>query len=219
MEPEDLDELNQYFSSFDYLFKIVMIGDSHVGKTSFISCVCEEPFNEKFVATIGIDFRIKNIYDEFGITKIQLWDTAGQERFNTISQSYYRGSNAAIVFFDISNLESFLNVEKWINEYKAYNFNEQILLVGNKIDLEGKRAVGFDAAQQYAISKGINYRETSAKNKTNAKEILEEFIKNIRKKDYEKNNNKDYTNFSKEKDGKAIKLNIFMKKLTSNCQC
>lgn len=217
MEPDDpFDELDQYFSSFDHLFKLVLIGDSHVGKTSFLSCVTEEPFNEKFMPTIGVDFRIKNVHDEFGTTKIQLWDTAGQERFKTITHSYYRGTDAAIIFFDISNLESFLNVEQWINEYMANSFNKEMLLVGNKIDLECARAVSYDVALQYAMSKGIKYRETSAKAKTNAKEILEELIRDLRKKRIKSDSdNVGNTNFSIGE--KGIKLNTFVKKLTSNC--
>lgn len=197
--------------SADFLMKMIIIGDTNVGKTSFLLRAVEEPFPETYIQTIGVEIKLKALYDEQGTTKTQLWDVAGHERFRNIVKCYYKGTCAAIILFDITNLESFLNVEKWLGEYKNVYPDKKILLVGNKCDLEDKRAVSFDVAQQYATTHQMKYIENSAKETTNAKGIIEDFIREVRNESFDLNSLRD-------KDDGTITLKKFLNK-NSNFSC
>lgn len=141
-----------------------MIGDSGVGKTCLLSRYVDDIFDEQANATIGVQYKLKEIEIESSKFKLQLWDTAGQERFHSIAQSYYRGSDGAVIVFDLTVNESFENVSKWIKDYIDFtDGNQNILIVGNKNDLESERKVKTEDAIQFAKSNNVEYIETSAK--------------------------------------------------------
>lgn len=164
---------------YQYLFKIIIIGDSGVGKSCILLRFAEDTFSEYYVSTIGVDFKIRTIESNGSLIKLQIWDTAGQERFRTITASYYRGAHGIIVVFDLSDPESFRNVKQWLIECEHYA--RQCIsktLVGNKSDL--KRYVSTDEASNYAESMGLNYIETSAKNADNIDTLFYQMTEKIK---------------------------------------
>jgi len=158
---------------YDYLFKLLLIGDSGVGKSCLLLRFADDTYTESYISTIGVDFKIRTIDLNGKTIKLQIWDTAGQERFRTITSSYYRGAHGIIVVFDITDQVSFNNVKQWLQEIDRYaceNVNK--LLVGNKCDLTNKRVVEYNTAKEYADSLGIPFLETSAKNSTNVEQAF-----------------------------------------------
>jgi len=155
-------------STYDYLFKLLLIGDSGCGKSSILLRYTDSMFSENFMSTIGVDFKIKNIeYDGKNI-KLQIWDTAGQERFRTITSSYYRGANGIFLIFDINNSESFSNVMKWYTEVKRFGpENINIILVANKADELTEKRVPEADIKELANKLNIQYIITSAKTDMN----------------------------------------------------
>ena len=155
-------------SEYDYLFKLVVIGDSGVGKSSICTRYTKNVYNDMFLTTIGVDFECHTITLDDKIIKLQIWDTAGQERFKAITNSFYRGAQGIIIVFDVTNWESFDNVKGWLKEV---NRREQEtpykLLLGNKCDQDSKRVISFEAANEYANKLNIPYLETSAKDAIN----------------------------------------------------
>uniref|UniRef100_A0A674NX91 small monomeric GTPase n=1 Tax=Takifugu rubripes TaxID=31033 RepID=A0A674NX91_TAKRU len=137
--------------NFDYMFKILIIGNSSVGKTSFLFRYADDSFTPAFVSTVGIDFKVKTIYRNDKRIKLQIWDTAGQERYRTITTAYYRGAMGFILMYDITNEESFNAVQDWSTQIKTYSWdNAQVLLVGNKCDMDDERVVSGDRGRQLA---------------------------------------------------------------------
>lgn len=164
---------------YDKLYKIVIIGDSSVGKSSILLRYCDGIFNDTYISTIGVDFKIKtlNVFDR--IFKIQIWDTAGQERFKAISSSYYRGANGIIIVFDVTDIESFKSINKWVLEISKQCPNtKNIIIVGNKCD-ENLRLVSYNMAKKFCDDKNYLYFETSAKNNIGVNKLFESFISNI----------------------------------------
>uniref|UniRef100_A0A915B2V7 Uncharacterized protein n=2 Tax=Ascarididae TaxID=6250 RepID=A0A915B2V7_PARUN len=158
---------------YDYLFKLLLIGDSGVGKSCLLLRFADDTYTESYISTIGVDFKIRTIELDGKTIKLQIWDTAGQERFRTITSSYYRGAHGIIVVYDITDQESFNNVKQWLQEIDRYaceNVNK--LLVGNKCDLTSKRAVEYNSAKEYADQLGIPFLETSAKSSTNVEQAF-----------------------------------------------
>ncbi|XP_051873662.1 ras-related protein Rab-43 [Pristis pectinata] len=166
--PVDPDE------SFDFLFKVVLIGDAGVGKT----CVVQRFKSGIFVArqgnTIGVDFTMKTLEIQGKRVKLQIWDTAGQERFRTITQSYYRSANGAIIAYDISKRGTFESVPRWIEDVKKYAGSNIVqLLIGNKSDQDHLREVEYQEAQTLADHYDIvSVLETSAKDSSNVEEAF-----------------------------------------------
>ena len=155
-------------TEYDYLFKVVVIGDSGVGKSSICTRYTKGMYNDMFITTIGVDFECHTISLDDKIIKLQIWDTAGQERFNAITNSFYRGAHGIIIVFDVTNWESFENVQKWIKEIGRREPDVPYkLLLGNKCDQNSKRVITFDAANEYANKLNIPYLETSAKDAVN----------------------------------------------------
>ncbi|XP_053506429.1 ras-related protein Rab-19 [Ictalurus furcatus] len=154
---------------FDFLFKIILIGDTDVGKTSVIQRFKTGNFSERQQSTIGVDFIVRTLNIQGRKVKMQVWDTAGQERFRTITQSYYRSAHAAMITYDITRGATFNSVPQWIREMEQYGAaNVLLALIGNKCDLESERQVEFNEACTVAKQKGfVVALETSAKEAQN----------------------------------------------------
>lgn len=168
---------------YDYLFKLLLIGDSGVGKSCLLLRFADDTYTESYISTIGVDFKIRTIDLDGKTIKLQIWDTAGQERFRTITSSYYRGAHGIIVVYDVTDFESFNNVKSWLHEIDRYaceNVNK--LLVGNKCDLESSRKVTTEQAKEFADSLGIQFLETSAKNSTNVENAFQQMAHQIKQR-------------------------------------
>ena len=158
---------------YDYLFKVLLIGNSSVGKSSLLLRFVDNQWNDLFVPTIGVDFKIRTMEIDNKNVKLQIWDTAGQERFKNITASYYRGAHGIFVVYDISDTESFKNINNWLIEIeKNANKNVYKILVGNKCDLEDKRTVSYQQGKELAETYGMQFIETSAKSNTNVEEAF-----------------------------------------------
>uniref|UniRef100_A0A8C1Y9D2 small monomeric GTPase n=1 Tax=Cyprinus carpio TaxID=7962 RepID=A0A8C1Y9D2_CYPCA len=141
--------------NFDYMFKVLIIGNSSVGKTSFLFRYADDSFTSAFVSTVGIDFKVKTVYKNDKRIKLQIWDTAGQERYRTITTAYYRGAMGFILMYDITNEESFGAVQDWSTQIKTYSWdNAQVILAGNKCDMEEERVVSTDNGRLLAEQLG-----------------------------------------------------------------
>ncbi|KAJ3594821.1 hypothetical protein NHX12_004126 [Muraenolepis orangiensis] len=163
--------------NFDYMFKILIIGNSSVGKTSFLFRYADDSFTPAFVSTVGIDFKVKTIYRNDKRIKLQIWDTAGQERYRTITTAYYRGAMGFILMYDITNEESFNAVQDWSTQIKTYSWdNAQVLLVGNKADMDDERVVAAERGRQLSEQLGFEHFEASAKNNINVKQTFERLV-------------------------------------------
>lgn len=144
------------------LIKLLIIGESAVGKSCLLLRFAEDKFNETFLATIGIDFKVRHVTIDDARVKLQIWDTAGQEKFRTITKAYYRGANGILLVFDVTNRDSFNKTRMWMSSIKeAMTDPVDVVLVGNKCDME--RAVSTQEGQEMAEEFGIPYFETSAK--------------------------------------------------------
>ena len=173
-------------NGYDMIFKIVLIGDTSVGKTNILSKYLTDEFDAKSKATVGVEFGVKNFKIENNIVKVQIWDTAGQERYRSITNAYYKGAKGSLLIYDITNKKSFENIEKWISDLKANTGdNISMILLGNKTDLEEKRAVSIDEGKNKAEFYNITFMETSAFNGNNIQEAFNELITDIYKKNHE----------------------------------
>lgn len=151
-------------------YKLVFLGDQSVGKTSIITRFMYDQFDKSYQATIGIDFLSKTMYLEDRTVRLQLWDTAGQERFRSLIPSYIRDSSVAVIVYDITDRQSFLNSSKWIDEVRSERGNDVvIMLVGNKTDLSDRRQVSSEEGETRASEEGVMFIETSAKGNFNIK--------------------------------------------------
>ena len=165
---------------YDFLFKILLVGNSSVGKSSLFLRFVDDVWNDVFVPTIGVDFKIKTLKINEKNVKLQIWDTAGQERFRTIISSYYKGAQGILLVFDVTEKESFESLNNWLIEIeKNANKNVVKILIGNKNDLEEKRVISFSQAKDFADSNGLKYVETSAKLNNNVTEAFSEIGKEL----------------------------------------
>uniref|UniRef100_A0A3Q2T4C4 small monomeric GTPase n=1 Tax=Fundulus heteroclitus TaxID=8078 RepID=A0A3Q2T4C4_FUNHE len=169
--------------NFDYMFKVLIIGNSSVGKTSFLFRYADDSFTSAFVSTVGIDFKVKTIYRNDKRVKLQIWDTAGQERYRTITTAYYRGAMGFLLMYDITSQESFCAVQDWATQIKTYSWDSsQVVMVGNKLDLEDDRQVPKEDAQRLATELGFHFFEASAKDNVNVKQVFDKLVDLICKK-------------------------------------
>ncbi|XP_012668467.1 ras-related protein Rab-13 isoform X2 [Otolemur garnettii] len=187
--------------AYDHLFKLLLIGDSGVGKTCLIIRFAEDNFNNTYISTIdsptpihvwmvpkaltslkppGIDFKIRTVNIEGKKIKLQVWDTAGQERFKTITTAYYRGAMGIILVYDITDEKSFENIQNWMKSIKEHaSAGVERLLLGNKCDMEAKRRVQKEQADKLAQEHGIRFFETSAKSSVNVAEAFSSLARDI----------------------------------------
>ncbi|KAI5899170.1 ras-domain-containing protein [Schizophyllum commune H4-8] len=167
-------------SNYDYLFKIVLIGDSGVGKSNLLSRFTRNEFSQDTKSTIGVEFATRSITVEGKILKAQIWDTAGQERYRAITAAYYRGAVGALLVYDISKRGSYENVQRWLKELRDHaDSNIVIMLVGNKSDLKHLRAVPTDEARAFAAENGLSFIETSALDASNVDSAFETNLTDI----------------------------------------
>ena len=176
----------------EYKLKVVVVGDSGVGKTNLIKRFINDTFNKDSKATVGVEFLSKTYLINQEVFKIEIWDTAGQERYKSITAAYYKGAKGAMIVYDVTNQTSFDNVDNWANEIKekaARNIN--LMIVGNKTDLTDKIVVTSEVATEKAKALEIPIMETSALDSTNVKEafyqLLREMYKSVKDlmKEYE----------------------------------
>ncbi|KAJ1916582.1 Ras- protein Rab-1A [Mycoemilia scoparia] len=168
---------------YDYLFKLLLIGDSGVGKSCLLLRFADNTYTDSYISTIGVDFKIRTIELDSKMVKLQIWDTAGQERFRTITSSYYRGAHGIIVVYDVTDKESFNNVKSWLQEIDKYAAEGvHKYLVGNKSDLQDKRQVTTEEAKEFADSLGISFIETSAKESENVDEAFVSLARQIKER-------------------------------------
>jgi len=165
---------------YDYLFKVVLIGDSGVGKSNLLSRFTRNEFNLESKSTIGVEFATRSIQVDGKTIKAQIWDTAGQERYRAITSAYYRGAVGALLVYDITKSVSFENVERWLKELRDHaDSNIVIMLVGNKSDLRHLRSVNTEDAQAYCEKEGLSFIETSALESTNVEKAFHQILTEI----------------------------------------
>ena len=215
---------------FDIIFKIVLIGDSGVGKTNLLGRYLKKEYKEETKATVGVEFGEKK-YELNGLKiKAQIWDTAGQERYKAITSMYYKGAKGALIVFDLSSKNTFQNVEKWYNEIKkTADPNINLILIGNKSDLKDKRQISTEEGENKAKEMNVAYLETSALNSDNVdkafdlliQEITKKMKKEIEEEEYEENDIHDDNKIQDVKENKTINLNTNNKvskgNLKENC--
>lgn len=168
--------------SDEIVFKILMLGDSGVGKSSLLLRYVDDTFSPTFATTIGIDFKIKTITINNRRVKLQIWDTAGQERFRTITSAYYRGAHGIIIVFDVTNKQTYAHViDTWIpSVIRLSNTSNTVMLVGNKCDQEDKRCVSSKDAEQLVLSEHLDaYMEASACTRHNVDAVFYHLITHI----------------------------------------
>ncbi|KAK8086297.1 hypothetical protein PG994_001271 [Apiospora phragmitis] len=165
---------------YDYLFKLLLIGDSGVGKSCLLLRFADDTYTESYISTIGVDFKIRTIELDGKTVKLQIWDTAGQERFRTITSSYYRGAHGICVVYDVTDMDSFNNWLQEIDRYATEGVNK--LLVGNKSDMSDKKVVEYTVAKEFADSLGIPFLETSAKNASNVEQAFLTMARQIKER-------------------------------------
>ncbi|KAL1323219.1 hypothetical protein HN51_068286 [Arachis hypogaea] len=164
----------------EYLFKIVIIGDSAVGKSNLLSRYARNEFNLHSKATIGVEFQTQSLQIDNKEVKAQIWDTAGQERFRAVTSAYYRGAVGALIVYDISRRTTFDSVGRWLDELKTHcDTTVAMMLVGNKCDLDNIRAVSIEEGKSLAEAEGLFFMETSALDSTNVKTAFEMVIREI----------------------------------------
>ncbi|CAF3225522.1 unnamed protein product [Rotaria socialis] len=169
--------------AYDHLFKLLLIGDSGVGKTCVLLRFCDSAFSTTFISTIGIDFKIRTIELDGRKIKLQIWDTAGQERFKTITTAYYRGAMGIMLVYDITSEKSFDNIKNWIRNIEEHASVEvERMLIGNKCDMHDKRQVLREKGENLANEYGIKFMETSAKGNLNIDEAFFAIAKDIKAK-------------------------------------
>ena len=166
---------------YDYLFKMLLIGDSGTGKTALMNRFADDSWVTNPTSTIGVDFKIRTVRIDGHVVKLQLWDTAGQERFRSITCTYYRGAQGILVVYDITDKQSFDSCTGWLREIHDFDLGDvDIALIGNKSDREDQRAVSREEGAQLAEEHGMLFLETSALNSSNVIEAFSELTTRIR---------------------------------------
>ncbi|XP_064645945.1 ras-related protein Rab-11B-like isoform X2 [Lineus longissimus] len=173
---------NQLYCDEDYhmIWKVVLIGDSGVGKSNLLSRFTRNEFNLESKSTIGVEFATRSIQVDCKTIKAQIWDTAGQERYRAITSAYYRGAVGALLVYDIAKHLTYENVERWLKELRDHADNNiVIMLVGNKCDLRHLRAVPTEEARAFAEKNNLSFIETSALDSTNVEAAFQNILTEI----------------------------------------
>jgi len=192
-------KIEENISDFEkeyYKLKLIVIGDSGVGKTNIISRYVSNTFSNDSKATVGVEFFTKPFRVNNDIVKLEIWDTAGQERYKSITSAYYKGSRGALLVYDITRPSTFEDVEKWMTEIKEkVRGSLKIMIIGNKLDLTNERKVDTETALDKAKSFNVPLMETSAFNSTNIQKAFESILREM------------YKEFKKEKDSEKKEQN------------
>ena len=201
---------------YDYLYKLIIVGDSFVGKTNIMSQYIRKEFSLNTKSTVGVEFGAKIIKIENKMIKAQIWDTAGEERYRSVTNAYYKGAKGAFVVYDITNKLSFESVEKWIQDLKINSdHNITLLLIGNKKDLEDKREVSKEEGEEKAKTFGLGFIETSACTGENIDKAFEIMLKEVFNKNFTNNNSEEELNYINI--GKNIELDEQPQEKKSSC--
>jgi len=197
-------------AAYDFLIKLLLIGDSGVGKSCLLLRFSDDSFTPSFITTIGIDFKIRTIELDGKRIKLQIWDTAGQERFRTITTAYYRGAMGILLVYDVTNERSFNNIRNWfsnIEQHASEGVNK--ILIGNKCDWVEKSEIPKEQGQALADEFGIKFLETSAKANINVEEAFFTLARDIKKRLIDTHAQEQQTNQSKrlELDNRHLKPN------------
>ncbi|EST07614.1 Small GTPase superfamily [Kalmanozyma brasiliensis GHG001] len=167
-------------SNYDYLFKVVLIGDSGTGKSNLLSRFTRNEFSLESKSTIGVEFATRSISVDGKTVKAQIWDTAGQERYRAITSAYYRGAVGALLVYDIAKHPTYVNVSRWLKELRDHaDSNIVIMLVGNKSDLRHLRAVPTEEAKAFAAENNLSFIETSALDASNVEQAFQNILTEI----------------------------------------
>ena len=195
-------------NKYEYIFKIILIGSSSVGKSSILQRYIQKVFNESYSCTIGVDFFMKSLDIGDKSIKMQLWDTAGTEKFRSITTGYYRGANAAFIVFDLTSKQSFECLNEWIENYYKFsdpNSEKNVVLIGNKCDLVDRREITQEEIDKFIKDNNIMYYETSAKTGQNIDEcfyfIAEKLVKEFENKENEEEKRTNLINNDNLKEG------------------
>lgn len=199
---------------YDYLFKMVLIGDPGVGKSNLLSRFARNEFNENQKSTIGVEFATSSMKIHSHVIRVQIWDTAGQDRYRAITTSYYRGALGGLVVYDITNKKSFVNISHWISEFREHVSQPVMVLVGNKSDLVDQREVSTQDAQQLAKKYQMIFIETSALNNQNVEEAFSSLITQIYQQFQKREEKEEKPTLAKDR----IKLKIVSPD-QKKCQC
>ena len=189
-----VEKLNENLQEHNYLFRICLLGDAGVGKTSILSRFCDNTFKENYNNTIGVDFRLITLKQDNIISKLHIWDTAGQERFRSLASNYINNAHGFIFIYDITDLDSFNHVINWVDMALGKNPKTVVnFLVGNKSDNDEERKVSKEEAKNLAKEKNLFFLETSARNNDNIQKLfyffLYELIKYYKINKYQENEN------------------------------
>ena len=165
------------------VYKVLLLGDTTVGKTCFLMKYTDKTFQDIHMATIGLDYRLKTMKLKSGKDiKLQIWDTAGQDRFRAITKNYYKGSHGIILIYDVTNLQTFENVKNWVSQIREEAANNVVIYIAaNKIDMEAERKVSKQEGESLAQELGFPFMETSAKSGININETFEDLVERIDK--------------------------------------
>ncbi|CAJ0591613.1 unnamed protein product [Cylicocyclus nassatus] len=175
---------------YDYFYKVILIGDSGVGKSNLLSRFTSNSFSIDSKSTIAVEFLTKQVTIDDKLAAVQIWDTAGQERFRAIISSFYRGAHGALLVYDITKPWTFESCKHWLQDLREKSENVSVILVGNKSDLKGLRRVPEDAAKKFAEENNLTFIETSAMDCSNVKEAFMQLLEGIHRA--EKENNFDF---------------------------
>ena len=184
-----------------FAFKILLLGDSGVGKTALFIRYFDNIFQSNTIITLGLDYRVKSIHHKNMKINFSIWDTAGQDKFRSITRSYYNGASGILLMFDVTDIVSFNSIKNWLSQIKCYCLKDcEIILAGNKVDME-KRMVSEEDALALAKENGIKYIEMSVKENKNTKEVFSIMFSSIldKSKDYQEHKEKE---IEKEKEGR-----------------
>ncbi|KAJ5067224.1 ras-related protein rabb1c-like [Anaeramoeba ignava] len=168
--------------AYRYLFKFVIIGDTGVGKSCILLQFTDSRFQPVHELTIGVEFGARTIDIKGDLVKLQIWDTAGQESFRSITRSYYRGAAGTLLVYDITRRETFNHLKSWLDDAREHSENLEIILIGNKKDLEHRREVKTEEGEQFAKKYGLQFLETSAKTNDHIEEAFQITAQKIHEK-------------------------------------
>jgi len=202
--------------NYEMMFKVVLVGDSFVGKTNIMSKYIKNEFHEDSKATVGVEFGSKQFTVEGHSIKAQIWDTAGQERYKAITSAYYKGAKGAFIVYDITRKQSFDSVEKWVNDVTAVADKKiTIILIGNKCDLEDQRQITKEQGEEKANKLEIAFLETSAYSGENLDKAFDKMMNEVYKKCHEEMLSDDVDLI----DGKGKDINLDKKDANEKKKC